>query len=85
MEKQLPVAGLSRFFGALLGIALLLATALFLPFSYLIGLVVVFRAEYFLSERFARSRQLYILWIGLLAMCVFIVALSLVMVMLGVY
>lgn len=84
MEKQLPAVGLSRFFGALMGIALLLATTLFLPFLYIIGLVVVFRAEYFLSERFARSRWLYQLWIGLLGMCVFIVVLSLAMVLLGV-
>ena len=68
-----------------MGIALLLVTALFVPFIYIIGLLVVFRAEHFLSERSSRSRLLYQLWIGLLGLCVFTALLSLVKVSLRIY
>jgi hypothetical protein len=85
MENKLPLVVAGRSLSVVLGLVILVATLLFLPPLYLLILVVLFRAESFLSLRFARSRRLYKMWIGVLATCVFVVVLSLLYALLRVY
>ena len=76
METSVVALRVQRGFGAVAGVALLVATSTFLPFIYLMILVVVFRSGYFLRPTPGRTQRDYRFWVGTLVVWMVLLALT---------
>lgn len=82
MDTSVLGVRVQRSFGAVAGVALLVATATFLPFIYLMILVVVFRSGHFLRSASGSTQQEYRVWVWVLSAWMVVLAFTMLKVLL---